>query len=244
MSRLRVYCAGPLFNQAERSEMTAMADLLVAAGFDVYLPHRDGMEFRLVLDVLVARGWDRAQAAQFLHEAIFSLDVYQVVEGCDALVWNLNGRTPDEGAVSEAAIAWTLGKPMVAYQDDARSLIAGRINPLLAGLVRFETVASLAEIVPALQTKLAVQPVPDLAMRTLPVELQHTCQSGATLWQAMQQMEAYCENERLADCVTELFAPESITADAGAVAATVSSRPTTAAAATTASSGATTSVGR
>ncbi|MCH8223164.1 MAG: nucleoside 2-deoxyribosyltransferase, partial [Chloroflexi bacterium] len=108
---LRVYCAGPLFNRSERAEMTAIAEVLCASGYRVFLPHRDGMEFRLVHRVLVERGWPAPQAAEFLHAAIFALDVYQLAIDCDALVWNLNGRTPDEGAVSEAAIAWTLGKP-------------------------------------------------------------------------------------------------------------------------------------
>src|SRR5690606_154380 len=111
-----------------------------------YLPHRDGMEFRLILEILVDRGWPSVQAAQFLHEAIFALDVYQLAVACEAMVWNLNGRTPDEGAVSEAAIAWTLGKPMVAFTDDVRSLIAGRVNPLLVGLVDFESVDDIAAI--------------------------------------------------------------------------------------------------
>ena len=38
-SRVKIYCAGPLFNAAERQEMTAIADLLVEHGYDVYLPH-------------------------------------------------------------------------------------------------------------------------------------------------------------------------------------------------------------
>ncbi|MDQ3330873.1 MAG: nucleoside 2-deoxyribosyltransferase domain-containing protein, partial [Planctomycetota bacterium] len=53
----KVYCAGPLFNECERQEMAAIADALVADGYRVYLPHRDGMEFRLILEVLVDRGW-------------------------------------------------------------------------------------------------------------------------------------------------------------------------------------------
>ena len=40
----RVYCAGPLFNRAERDEMTDIADVLCEAGYTVYLPHRDGMD--------------------------------------------------------------------------------------------------------------------------------------------------------------------------------------------------------
>ncbi|MDX1969753.1 MAG: nucleoside 2-deoxyribosyltransferase [Planctomycetaceae bacterium] len=209
MDALRVYCAGPLFNSAERNEMTAIADALVATGFSVYLPHRDGMEFRLVLEVLVDRGWERAVAAQFLHEAIFALDVYQVIVSCDALVWNLNGRTPDEGAVSEAAIAWTLGKPIVAYQDDVRSLIAGRVNPLLVGLVDFERVDEIDAIVPALQETLTRQRPLKISVADLPPKLQRACRDGAALWEAMAQEQAYCENEILADCVTDLFAPSS-----------------------------------
>lgn len=209
MDALRVYCAGPLFNAAERTEMTAIADALTASGFDVYLPHRDGMEFRLVLEVLVSRGWDRAVAAQFLHEAIFALDVYQVILGCDALVWNLNGRTPDEGAVSEAAIAWTLGKPIVAYQDDVRSLIAGRVNPLLVGLVDFVRVDEIDAIVPSLNETLERQAPPLIVVDELPQKLRRACSDGAALWRAMAQEQAFCENDILADCVTELFAPSA-----------------------------------
>lgn len=209
MDALKIYCAGPLFNSAERAEMTEIADRLVAAGFSVYLPHRDGMEFRLVLEVLVTRGWDRAIAGQFLHEAIFALDVFQVIQGCEALVWNLNGRVPDEGAVSEAAIAWTLGKPIVAYQDDVRSLIAGRVNPLLMGLIDFDRVHELDAIVPALNEAIEQQVPPTIVTAKLPNRLQQACRDGAALWKVMQQAQAFCENDVLADCVTELFAPSN-----------------------------------
>lgn len=204
---LKVYCAGPLFNQAERDEMAVIADGLVAAGYDVYLPHRDGMEFRLVLEVLVDRGWDQPVAAHFLHEAIFALDIHQVVLDCDALVWNLNGRVPDEGAVSEAAIAWTLGKPIVAYKDDVRSLIAGRYNPLLVGLVDFATVDAIDDIPPALAREIAQQPPPGIELHRLPPRLQRAVEAGAALWETMTSTGAYCENDILADCVTRLFAP-------------------------------------
>jgi nucleoside 2-deoxyribosyltransferase len=94
-SPCRIYCAGPLFNQAERDEMSAIADVLCEAGFTVYLSHRDGMEFRLILDELVERNWPAPQAAQFLHAAIFALDVYQLAVECQAVAWNLNGRVPE-----------------------------------------------------------------------------------------------------------------------------------------------------
>ena len=204
---VRVYCAGPLFNQSERSEMSAIADALIEAGYTVYLPHRDGMEFRLIHEVLVDRGWPAPTAAHFLHAAIFALDVYQLAIECDALVWNLNGRTPDEGAVSEAAIAWTLGKPMVAYRDDVRSLIAGRVNPLLVGLVDFETVEQI-EDVPIELTRLIARWHPPVDM-PLPPRLQRAAEDGQRLWQEMQRTEAQFNDDRIADVVTELFAPQT-----------------------------------
>lgn len=203
----KVYCAGPLFNEAERQEMKAIADLLVGEGYDVYLPHRDGMEFRLVLEVLVERGWTPSIAAAFLHAGIFALDVYQLAVDCDAMVWNLNGRVPDEGAVSEAAIAWTLGKPLVAFQDDVRSLIAGRTNPLLVGLVEFQTfdaIADLPEALAAALTRSNDEPVP---VERMPAKLRKAILDGRRLWDAMQECDAALNDNLIADVVEKLFAP-------------------------------------
>lgn len=206
-SPTRVYCAGPLFNEAERREMTAIADLLVDAGFAVYLPHRDGMEFRLILDVLADRGFEREEAAAFLHAAIFALDVYQLAEACDAMVWNLNGRVPDEGAVSEAAMAFTLGKPLVAFSDDARSLIAGRVNPLLVGMVDFRTVGTPDEIVPALRTEIDLADAPDFVVGRFSPAMARAVEDGRRLWEVMSDAEAGGDDERIATVVADLFAP-------------------------------------
>ncbi len=200
----RIYCAGPLFNQAERDEMTAIADVLCEAGFTVYLPHRDGMEFRLVLEELVERGWPAPQAAQFLHEAIFALDVYQLAEECQAVAWNLNGRVPDEGAVSEAAIAWTLGKPIVAYMDDVRSLISGRVNPMLVGLVEFETKVTIGDL-PGAKTAIETEDHTPIPSEDLPPRMRQAISDGRKLWQAMQKADAQLDNEVIAEVVAELF---------------------------------------
>jgi nucleoside 2-deoxyribosyltransferase len=208
-SPIRIYCAGPLFNQAERDEMTAIAQALCEAGFTVYLPHRDGMEFRLVLEELVDRGWPAPLAAHFLHAAIFALDVYQLAVECQAVAWNLNGRVPDEGAVSEAAIAWSLGKPIVAYMDDARSLISGRVNPLLVGLVEFETKDTIAEIPGALKDAIEAEDYRPVPLGSLPPRLQKAVSDGGRLWRAMQQADAQFDNELIAEVVAELFAPTS-----------------------------------
>ena len=51
----RVYCAGPLFNEAERREMLAIADVLRVGGFEPFVPHADGMEFAQLQPISSAR---------------------------------------------------------------------------------------------------------------------------------------------------------------------------------------------
>jgi nucleoside 2-deoxyribosyltransferase len=151
----RVYCAGPLFNQGERGEMCRVAAALQSHGFETFLPHADGMEFANVLPVLVRWGWMPAEAGRLLHQAIFALDTYQVILGCGSLVFNCNGRVPDEGAVAEATMAWMLGKPVVIYKDDVRSMISGRDNPLVVGQTGFEVVDRLERLAAVLEDKIA-----------------------------------------------------------------------------------------
>lgn len=205
--RPKIYCAGPLFNESERSEMTQIADAMNEAGFDVYLPHRDGMEFRLILEVLVERGWSQTTAAAFLHAAIFALDVYQVAIDCDAMVWNLNGRVPDEGAVSEASMAWSLGKPLVAFKEDVRTMIAGRDNPLLVGLVEFETVSRLEELGETVARAIANHTDEPLPVERMPSRLRQAVLDGRQLWDAMCESEAHLNDEMIANVVESLFSP-------------------------------------
>ena len=189
--------------------MTEIAARLCESGFEVYLPHRDGMEFRHVLNELTARGWPAATAGRFLHAAIFALDVYQLVVECGSMVWNLNGRVPDEGAVSEAAMAWMLGKPLVAYKDDVRTKITGRDNPLLAGLVDFEMLVDKAHIVMALERAVEACHSSPLGLSILPPSVQRAVGQGSLLWTAMQSHSAQGDNLILADIVAELFAPSA-----------------------------------
>lgn len=207
----RVYCAGPLFNTCEKREMTQIADLLEDHGYPVYLPHRDGMEFKNILPRLVAKGYEHATAAEFLHRSIFALDVYQLAVACDAMVWNLNGRVPDEGAVSEAAIAWTLGKPLVAWGDDVRSLIEGRFNPLLVGLVDFNETDSFDEI-PVLLAEAIAEIAGDdhtpAAVEDMPRRFRQTVADGEVMWNLLSDRDHAENNVVIADTVAELFAPK------------------------------------
>jgi nucleoside 2-deoxyribosyltransferase len=151
----RIYCAGPLFNQSERSEMAEIARVLEEAGHTTFLPHRDGLEFARLMPELRLQGLDAERADKALQRAIFSLDVYQLLKGCDAVVANINGRVPDEGTVVEAALAWLSGKPLVLYKADARALLDGADNPMLAGLSNFEVLDNLAALPQAVARELS-----------------------------------------------------------------------------------------
>ena len=142
---IKIYCAGPLFNDKEKEEMTEIATALEESGFSVFLPHRDGFEFADLLGILKTIGITEAKANRLLYKAIFTLDVYQVLDS-DGLILNINGRVPDEGATVEAGIAWNAGKRVIIYKNDVRSLINGNDNPLLLGLSDFVTIRNISEI--------------------------------------------------------------------------------------------------
>lgn len=142
----RIYCAGPLFNRAEQAEMAEITRTLEGAGFRVFLPHRDGFVFADVHREFLRGGYDSTEATRMIQQAIFWLDTYEVVSGCQGLVLNMNGRVPDEGAVAEAAMAWMAGKAIVLYKADSRSLIQGSDNPLVLGLGNFVKVSTIPEI--------------------------------------------------------------------------------------------------
>jgi nucleoside 2-deoxyribosyltransferase len=174
----RIYCAGPLFNDPERDEMQQSAEALEQAGHETFLPHRDGLEFAQLLPALLDIGVSQGRADGILQRAIFSLDVYQLLVGCQGVVVNLNGRVPDEGTVVEASLAWHAGKPLVLYKRDARTLLDGSDNPMLSGLGGFEMVRAIDELPQALEHAFHVDHT-DRVSRTL--------QTGAAIAQLRQR---------------------------------------------------------
>lgn len=141
----KIYCAGPLFNLKEKEEMEEIAKILELNGFNVFLPQRDGFEFASLSRTFIELGLTEDQASLLLNKAIFTLDVYQVLDS-DGLILNINGRVPDEGAMVEAGIAWNAGKKVVIYKNDVRSLLHGNDNPLLLGLSNFTVIDAIADI--------------------------------------------------------------------------------------------------
>jgi nucleoside 2-deoxyribosyltransferase len=155
MGKNRIYCSGPLFCAEEVGCISAIAKVLEDAGFQTFLPHRDGLEayvmrfgnssFPSTISGIRAR----------VDYAIFSLDVYELIERCNAVVCNLNGRVPDEGMIVEASLAYAAAKPLVLFKDDVRAPFGGYDNSMLTSLARGKIVKKIKELPSALKEKMS-----------------------------------------------------------------------------------------
>jgi len=142
--RLKIYCSGPLFCAEEVAGMQAIASSLESAGMRTFLPHRDGLE-PWVMRLANLPGQEMLPGVRRrVDQAIFALDVYQLAQACDALVFNMNGRVPDEGGIVEASIAFAIGKPVILYKKDIRAPFGGQDNARLLGLTDGHLVQDLA----------------------------------------------------------------------------------------------------
>lgn len=140
-----VYCSGPLFCPEEIASMTAIARELEAQGYGTFLPHRDGLEF-YVLKHINSPLANLPMPRKAISRMIFALDIHQIVERCDAFVFNMNGRVPDEGGAVEAAIAYAAGKPVLIYKNDARTVFNGDDNAMLVCLSHAPIVRDIRKI--------------------------------------------------------------------------------------------------
>lgn len=130
---MRWYIAGPLFTPKEREHIEEVAGE-IAKITDVFIPHKEEM---LVEDLVEEFRKEECahNALGLVNYLIFCSDVYHLVSRCNGVVLLMDGRVPDEGAVAEAAIAWTLGMPVIGYKTDTRSLFRGQDNPFITGLL-------------------------------------------------------------------------------------------------------------
>ena len=130
-SALKVYLAGPLFSQAERSFLTSCARTLREAGFECFVPH----EQEKLLSPLTAQG-------------VFALDHDLGLARANAVVAWVDGPTVDDGTACEIGIFWGLmqrGEPWrkgilgLATDDRLRrrnaALEHGGLNLFVAGLI-------------------------------------------------------------------------------------------------------------
>lgn len=205
MGQVWVYCAGPLFTEKEKEEMSAIGKALEGEGYKTFLPHRDGLELTDCTARLCALGVPPTEAGALVSEAIFALDVYQVLRHCHVLVANLNGRVPDEGTVSEAAMAWARGKAVVGYKSDSRSVFDGQDNPLVAGLFGFRLCASTLEVAQVVR-ELTPRAIADDISTEREAELGEHCALGREIWSVMKKSRP---RDEIIDEVVDVIAKKS-----------------------------------
>lgn len=155
------YCSGPMFSTGDKWEQANIAALLEAGGFTTYLPQRDGLEvgqlMGLLLNPLISSQVG-VMAMAIVRKVVYSLDIYQLLGRCTCVVFNLDGRVPDEGSVVETSIAYASGKPLVIYKSTPITMLAGTDNPMVEGLSStWVNVSTTTEIVPALVARIAAQ---------------------------------------------------------------------------------------
>ena len=137
---------GAHFAPEERAGLKRLADSLGSAEYDTYLPHAHGLE------ALACRHNAAPAPDDFstLCRAVFFTEIHHILN-CGALVYSMNGRTPDEGGAFKAAVAYAAGLPVLLYKDDRRSTFHGADNAMITGLSpAFSTVPRLAQVPSAL----------------------------------------------------------------------------------------------
>jgi hypothetical protein len=78
-------------------------------------------------------------------------------------------------------MAWTAGKAVVLFKDDARSKIDGLDNPLVAGLGGFRLITRIEELPSALTRALAEHPPEPLSADALPASTRQVAERGHRL---------------------------------------------------------------
>jgi len=96
---MKIYFAGPLFTAAERAFNRRLRDLLVAQGYEVWLPQEHEPRSRTARD-------------------IFQTDV-EGLDSSDIVLANMDGPDPDSGTCWECGYAYKK-KPIILYRTDFR----------------------------------------------------------------------------------------------------------------------------
>lgn len=200
--RAIVHLAGPAYSPEEAAGMAAMAASLEGSGFEVYLRSRDGIESALTL-----ASNSEEQHRPALESAAFALEIFQVAYRCDCLVFNMNGRVPDDGGAFLAAVAFALGKPVVLYKRDHRTKLYGNDNAMISGFsFDFVPVREPAKLPGEVARAIgrSRETCCERASMTPLVEL--NAELGRVVWESLQRFKAPGSNAKARDLCDELTA--------------------------------------
>ena len=175
MTSPMIYCAGPYATPEDRWQLDELETTLRSRGFKTYLPFRDGLD-SLYQDLSFPDERIRADLAR----SLFSINVFRLLEKCEAVIFSMNGRVPDAGGIVVSAVAAVSGIPVVIYKQDYRSTFHGHDNAMITGLSRtFSTTTSLKGVAGAVKREISL--CKGSRIRQLPTVLEETISLGRML---------------------------------------------------------------
>ncbi|MFA6679985.1 MAG: nucleoside 2-deoxyribosyltransferase [Candidatus Methanomethylophilaceae archaeon] len=139
----RIYFAGPLFCQAECEYNVKVCSLIRKEGFDVFLPQ----EQPTVDELFCGTG----RNLNDIMMEVFQRDVAEINK-CDALLFLMDGRVPDEGACFELGYAYAKGKKCFALKTDVRTSEDGADNAMLVSSLNGNIAKDLQSLLKMLRT--------------------------------------------------------------------------------------------
>jgi len=100
-----------------------------------------------------------------------------------------------------------LGKPVVLFKQDVRSLVWGRDNPMVAGMADFHLAGEFDELIDSLHRQIENHDGQAQPATQLPAHVRQAVDAGESLWRRMSQRPPMVDNAQLADVVWNLFGP-------------------------------------
>ena len=140
----RIYLAGPLFCKSERDYNLSLNDALASRGYELLLPQTNGLNINAEK---MLTNPDYRDAAIMM---VFQSDL-EMLDSCDAVLFNLDGRVPDEGACVELGYAYAKGKECFGLKTDIRTAEFGTDNMMISGALKLRTASSVDELVSMLE---------------------------------------------------------------------------------------------
>ena len=189
--RVVVYCAGPQHSPEELRGMARISSAIEGHGYRTYFSARDGL------------AGTTFEKDGMMYRAAYALEIYQLVQRCGALVLNMNGRVPDEGGVYSASLAFMIGKPVILYKNDNRSVFHGSDNPMITGLSPDSGVVRKLKRIPGaltrglrkMETRRPQFPASQApAASAIPEHVRRVADLGEQVWSHLQgiQMQGDC----------------------------------------------------
>ncbi len=136
----RIYLAGPLFCRSERDYNASLKAALAEEGYELLLPQDN--DFSLNPQKMAANQ-DYRDAATMM---VFQADL-EMLDSCDAVVLNMDGRVPDEGGCVEIGYAYARGKECFGIKTDVRTAEFGTDNMMIGGVLKLRVASSVPELI-------------------------------------------------------------------------------------------------